>query len=409
MIDMNKFGKLIADKRKKAGLTQDTFAAKLGITPQAVSKWENGLTYPDVTLFPEIAQILDIPISSLFGEEPKNEQKKNKETKFDATYRSMPLVFQTDRAACYAEKTVMKIDHGSLTVFFTDGSYADLAKYIIKNCGAGDIYIKRAENREYEGEIDESSPNEINTQLKKFDSIKISVSCSCDVYINKSEMPNIFAKGSKRFISCLKYEVRGKELWIEVKPPNNTSVGGKNRIDLCVDFCRGKDLFVVINGSGLCKSVPPFENASITINGSGDVALSDVVELKATVNGSGDMEVQNVTNSAFLTVNGSGDMDIGSAKNVKMSVNGAGDLKVGKASGELYIKVMGAADVSAAGNVDKLYCKISGSADIKCSELTVGEAEIYADNAASIHIGHIVISSIEKLGMMSELKVDKRG
>lgn len=45
MIDMNKFGKLIADKRKKAGLTQDTFAAKLGITPQAVSKWENGVSH----------------------------------------------------------------------------------------------------------------------------------------------------------------------------------------------------------------------------------------------------------------------------------------------------------------------------------------------------------------------------
>lgn len=44
-----------------------------------------------------------------------------------------------------------------------------------------------------------------------------------------------------------------------------------------------------------------------------------------------------------------------------------------------------------------------------CGELTVGEAEIYADNSASIHIGHIVKSSIEKLGMMSELKVDKRG
>ena len=44
MLNMKEFGSLISVNRKKANLTQEAFAAKLGITPQAVSKWENGVS-----------------------------------------------------------------------------------------------------------------------------------------------------------------------------------------------------------------------------------------------------------------------------------------------------------------------------------------------------------------------------
>ena len=67
MAGIENFGTVVLEARRRAGLTQEAFAGKLGITPQAVSKWENGLGYPDVTLFPEIAEILNIPIGRLFG------------------------------------------------------------------------------------------------------------------------------------------------------------------------------------------------------------------------------------------------------------------------------------------------------------------------------------------------------
>lgn len=45
-------GKLIFEIRRKSSLTQAEFASELGLTPQAISKWENGLSSPDVeTLF----------------------------------------------------------------------------------------------------------------------------------------------------------------------------------------------------------------------------------------------------------------------------------------------------------------------------------------------------------------------
>lgn len=59
--------KNICAQRKAAGLTQDALAAKLGVTYQAVSKWENGLSCPDVQLLPQIAEIFGISIDALFG------------------------------------------------------------------------------------------------------------------------------------------------------------------------------------------------------------------------------------------------------------------------------------------------------------------------------------------------------
>ena len=60
-------GKIITDKRKSLGLTQQSLAEKLNISFQAVSKWENGTSYPDVTILPMLATILKVSIDSLLG------------------------------------------------------------------------------------------------------------------------------------------------------------------------------------------------------------------------------------------------------------------------------------------------------------------------------------------------------
>ena len=60
-------GKIITDKRKSLGLTQQALAEKLNISFQAVSKWENGTSYPDVTILPLLAATLKVSIDSLLG------------------------------------------------------------------------------------------------------------------------------------------------------------------------------------------------------------------------------------------------------------------------------------------------------------------------------------------------------
>ena len=58
-------GKIIAELRKKKGLTQKQLAAFLGVTDKAVSRWENGYGLPDVSLLPKIAAAFDVTVDEL--------------------------------------------------------------------------------------------------------------------------------------------------------------------------------------------------------------------------------------------------------------------------------------------------------------------------------------------------------
>ena len=60
-------GAKIAQLRKSKGFTQEEFSQLLGVTAQAVSKWENDLSCPDIMLLPKIAQILGTSTDELLG------------------------------------------------------------------------------------------------------------------------------------------------------------------------------------------------------------------------------------------------------------------------------------------------------------------------------------------------------
>lgn len=62
---MNTIGKRIAEYRKKKDLKQDELAEMLGVSAQAVSKWENDLSCPDISLLPELSRILGISIDEI--------------------------------------------------------------------------------------------------------------------------------------------------------------------------------------------------------------------------------------------------------------------------------------------------------------------------------------------------------
>ena len=61
----NTLGKRIAALRKEKDLRQDDLAQKLNISPQAISKWENDLTCPDISILPELSSILGVSIDEL--------------------------------------------------------------------------------------------------------------------------------------------------------------------------------------------------------------------------------------------------------------------------------------------------------------------------------------------------------
>ncbi len=60
-------GEVIKCRRQKRNLTQAELAVQLNITPQAVSRWEMNISYPDIAMLPQIAEALQISTDELLG------------------------------------------------------------------------------------------------------------------------------------------------------------------------------------------------------------------------------------------------------------------------------------------------------------------------------------------------------
>ena len=77
-MDQEKIGKFIKKLRKDNNLTQDELAKKLGVTYQAVSKWENGKSMPDIAILKTISEIFNVNINELLDGNVKDKKKLNK-------------------------------------------------------------------------------------------------------------------------------------------------------------------------------------------------------------------------------------------------------------------------------------------------------------------------------------------
>lgn len=65
----------IAHYRRLCGYTQEQLAEQLGVTAQSVSKWENGITNPDISLLQTLAKSLSVDINALFSDIPQEPKK----------------------------------------------------------------------------------------------------------------------------------------------------------------------------------------------------------------------------------------------------------------------------------------------------------------------------------------------
>ncbi len=59
-------GEILKELRKANGMTQEQVADALNVSFQSISRWENGLSYPDITLVPTIARLFDVSTDTLF-------------------------------------------------------------------------------------------------------------------------------------------------------------------------------------------------------------------------------------------------------------------------------------------------------------------------------------------------------
>ena len=121
----------IARLRRERGLTQEQLAAQLGVTAQAVSKWEKGQSIPDSSLLPEIALALGTGIDVLFGYVEQAKQRNPYELRHetDTSYRAFqPSQLAVDIIRLYPPVKHTKVLHvscgrGSDTLFLARNGY----------------------------------------------------------------------------------------------------------------------------------------------------------------------------------------------------------------------------------------------------------------------------------------------
>lgn len=111
-------GSRIASLRRECGFTQEELAEKLGVTAQAVSKWENDNSCPDITLLPALSRLLGVTTDTLLtGETPPEvrlvpaESRKPPE---QLMLRVRVLSHRGDKVSCNLPLTLVKavIDSG---------------------------------------------------------------------------------------------------------------------------------------------------------------------------------------------------------------------------------------------------------------------------------------------------------
>ncbi len=74
-MEKERIGEFIAILRKEHNLTQKQLADKLNLTDKAISKWERGMSYPDISMLEPLAEVLDVSILELLkGEKLTTDQ-----------------------------------------------------------------------------------------------------------------------------------------------------------------------------------------------------------------------------------------------------------------------------------------------------------------------------------------------
>ena len=133
-MDQEKIGKFIKKLRKANNLTQDELAKKLGVTYQAVSKWENGKSIPDIAILKDISTLFNVNIDELLEGNVKEKKKLNKKIFIPITVLSLCVVLILVFFVVHKETYQFK-------VLGTDSSEFDVSGVLAFSPDKSSIYI----------------------------------------------------------------------------------------------------------------------------------------------------------------------------------------------------------------------------------------------------------------------------
>lgn len=135
-------GEVIRTLRKEKQLTQENLAEALGVSFQSVSRWENGLAYPDITLVPIIARFFNVSTDTLFDMDNEDLQKQHSD--LEASYLQFRSMGDTESCISLmqeARKEFPRDYHFMMNLAESMESYSDGSKKqreIYKNANYGE-------------------------------------------------------------------------------------------------------------------------------------------------------------------------------------------------------------------------------------------------------------------------------
>lgn len=407
--NISKIGEQIAAKRKEMNLTQDELAEALGVTPQAVSKWERSNGLPDIALLPNIAATLGLSLDELFG---LAKAEGEEAFSFPEEYKGLNKVLSFGDLACYSDLEVLECS--DVLVTFKDGSSANLANGELNFRGSGNIELIRADvlRKEEQVELNEE------TQSAKIDSVQSKIySDNSLAELDGIDTLRIENNGfldfrvnthAKKQVSWSADDLAAIDDDLEIYSEGNTLVFAyRPRI-----FGGFFNMFG--NSGGNCFNInlpeKQFKHLECEIRGSSDLILNmDFESSEIELCGSGDVKAQDL-GACRITINGSGDLETVAAGPLDIHINGSGDLDIEQVSQALAVKINGSGDVDIAqGFVDELTLQINGSGDFDAAGLSTQNADISMQGVGDAVIGQIRGESRERVGRISNLKVLKRG
>lgn len=123
-------GARILRRRKEKGLTQEALANKLGVSNQAVSKWEGDVCCPDLQLLPLLADTLELSLDELFGRESKEKPTQKAEADSQILPIAAELPWEDDdsiHAVLFQGHRLLQPKQGSL---FRHDKYDEIRKTV---------------------------------------------------------------------------------------------------------------------------------------------------------------------------------------------------------------------------------------------------------------------------------------
>lgn len=122
MFDMERIGRNLMVARKNAGMTQMELADRMGISFQAVSNWERGVSCPDISKLAELSELLGVTIDSLLGNERAAELVRKVEQEVPVLtpqeFESVAPLLNQEQADRAAERTDWNIEEMLLALPF---------------------------------------------------------------------------------------------------------------------------------------------------------------------------------------------------------------------------------------------------------------------------------------------------